>query len=141
MMIKFASQTSAGRGSKLMRPLRVLLSKIFANEDIGIDSKDLDYFSIIFRVAGNRINFDNGDGCERIKKVRGEKAITMDYVVPQHKWEEMSDEAFKIYIANAVKECFEELKKKAKKLKWEFNEEKLDRDFTKGIDSFLIRDL
>jgi len=140
-MIKFAAQTSKGRGSDLISLVHPLLNKIFLkDETMKIESDDLDYFSIVFRIAGEFNQFDNGDGCERIKKSRREKVITMDYVIPQHKWEKMSDEEFKIYIAEAVKECFVELKKKAKSLKWKFNEEKLDIDFQKGMDIFLKRD-
>ena len=136
-MIKIAAQLTRWRGSDLLIPLRLSLSKIFNNEEIEIDSKDLDYFSIIFRVSGPNNNFDNGDGCDRIKKVRGKKAITLDYVIPQYRWEKMSDDEFKIYISGAVKECFFELNKKAKKLKWKLNEEKLNKDFSRGMDNFL----
>jgi hypothetical protein len=138
MMIEFGVQCSKGKGSDLISLVHPFLNKIFLkDETMQIESDDLDYFSIIFRVAGEFNNFDNGDGCERIKKVRGEKCITMDYVIPQHKWEKMDEDEFKIYIAEAVKECFIELKKKAKSLKWEFNEEKLDAGFTRGIDVFI----
>lgn len=137
MIIRFAVQSHGGKGDRFMRPLHPLLNKIFMNEEMTIDSKDLDYFSIVFRISGKNNNFDNGDGCERIKKIRNEKAITMDYVIPQHKGEEMNADEFKIYVTDAVKECFEELKKKATKLKWKFNEEKLDKDFEKGIREFL----
>jgi hypothetical protein len=138
MVIKFAGQGGGGKGSEMMRKLHPLLNKIFLkDETMTIESDDLDYFSIVFRVAGEFNNFDNGDGCERIKKSRRAKVITMDYVIPQHKWEKMSDDEFKIYISEAVKECFIELKKKAKSLKWEFNEDKLDADFNRGIDVFM----
>ena len=138
MMIEFGGQSDNEKGGRLLRTVHPLLNRIFLKDDtMKIESNDLDYFSIIFRVAGELNNFDNGDGCERIKKARGEKCITMDYIIPQHKWEKMSDGKFKIYIAEAVKECFLELKKKSKKLKWQFNEDKLDKDFEKGIEIFL----
>jgi len=138
MMIEFGGQSGGGRSNDLLGLVHPPLNKVFLkDETMTIESDDLDFFSIIFRVAGELNNFDNGDGCERIKKSRRAKVITMDYVIPQHKWEKMNDDEFKSYIANAVKECFIKLKKKAKNLKWKFNEEKLDVDFNRGIGAFV----
>ena len=142
MLLEFSGQGGGGRGNDLLRMVHPPLNRIFNNDEtMNIESDDLDYLSIILRVAGELNQFDYADGCERIKKVRGEKGITSDFVIPKAKWEKMSDEAFKLHVAKGVKECFVKLKQKAKILKWKFNEEKMDKDFEKGIEKFLKEEL
>jgi len=142
MLIKFAGQGGGGRGNDLLGMVHPPLNRIFnKDETMNIESDDLDYFSIIFRVAGEFHKFDNAEGCERIKKLRGKKGITSDFVIPEATWEKMSDDEFKLHVIEGVKVCFEKLKQKAKSLKWKFNEEKMNKDFESGVERFLREEL
>jgi len=123
----------------MMRLVHPLLNKIFLKDDKMTCHSDIfEIFSIIFRVAGPINNFGNGNGCERMKKLRGRHGITIDYVIPQNISDNIEFEEFRIYIVNAVEECFSLMKEKAIKMKYKIDEEKLDEDFKKGIDDFLV---
>jgi len=86
----------------------------------------------------------------------------MDFVVPMYKWQEymvpvkarvvdkiirwdiISDEKayeFREYISDGVKECYSMMKVKAKKLKYTFDEKKMDEDFNHGMELFLTSPL
>lgn len=141
-MIEFSMQLGDTYSDKLIGPMHILLNKIFLfDEDMTGYFEKLKFFSIIFRVAGTMNDFDGGDGCEFLKKVRGKDCITIDYVISQSKWQsyctpvkakvvdkvirydftpEQQNE-FRVYVADAVRECFVLLKEKAKKLKHKMN--------------------
>jgi hypothetical protein len=156
-------QLGGAYSDRLVGPIHILLNRVFDEcMDKSRYATELDEFSIVFRVAGAGNDFDGGDGCEYLKKIRGKDEITIDYVILEKKWQEymvpvkarlvdkiirydiISDEKayeFREYIADAVRGCYKQLKGKAKKLGYSFDEEKMDADFKKAINQFLIEEL
>jgi len=160
-MIGFGVQF-AGNELRIISQCHVLLNKIFYNDDAQwVYSEKLKALDIIFRVSGKNWNFDGEEGPVRIKKSRSVDEIEMDFVIPIAIWESYTtpikaklvdkiirydvtasqQNEFRVYVANAVRECFVLLKDKAKKLKYKMNEEKLDADFDAGIKRFLTEEL
>ena len=161
-IIRFALQDDS-RASKLTSPLWLLLNRTFYKKDAKfIYSDKLNFFDIVFRISGEPDDFDGEDGPVRLKKSRGRDNVEMDFVVPMYKWQEymvpvkarvvdkiirwdiISDEKayeFREYISDGVKECYSMMKVKAKKLKYTFDEKKMDEDFNHGMELFLTSPL
>jgi len=117
----------------------------------------LNSMNTMFRIAATPTDFGGSNGCEYLKKVRGKDEITIDYVIPEYKWKEYvipvkatvvdriirydtipeKQQEFKQYLADAVTECYVQMKDKARSLKYNFNEEKMANDFDNVIDDFL----
>lgn len=145
-LIEFSVQMNANNNDLRVwtRKHHVLLNKIFLkNDSLNGYFKNLEFFSIIFRISGEAEgrDFNGGSGPEFLKKVRGKQIYTIDLTVPVFAWKDKNEQQLRQYLADGVCQCFELLKEKARKAKEIIDEEKLDNDFQAGIQRFLTEAL
>jgi hypothetical protein len=90
------------------------LRELLATKCIGPYSEEISEFALILRIGGNMQEFDF-EGCERIRRNRKEKYITVDLGFPSHRWRNRSDDEIRLYLANIVETgllcCLNRLKK------------------------------
>ena len=114
------------------------LSKLLAVHCKGPYSDEISEFALVLRIGGNMQEFDF-EGCERIRRNRKDRYITVDLGFPSQKWRGMSDSAIRSYLANLVETgllcCVHRLKKDKAKV----HEAELMNDFTKAKNNFLGR--
>src|SRR5580698_1839679 len=90
------------------------LRKLLATNCAGPYSSGIAEFALILRIGGNMREFDF-EGCERIRRNRKEKYITVDLGFPSRKWRGVPDSAIRRYLADIVETgllcCLHRLKK------------------------------
>src|SRR5437868_2523835 len=67
------------------------LRKLLAQHCIGFYSPEVKEFALVLRVGGEVQEFDF-EGCERIRRSRKEKYITVDVGLPSYRWNSATDE-------------------------------------------------
>ena len=136
-MIEFSAQCGSSQAGKAIAHYHVLLNRIFYQKQDSSDYfKTHEFFSIIFRVSGKHQDFKS-EGAERLKKVRGENIYTIDFVIPEERWQNKTDEQLRVYIAEGVRTCYQMLKEKVMALDEVIDEDKLDQDFEYGMEQFM----
>lgn len=141
-LIEFSSQCGFNIRNKYIRLYYAFLNRIFSRDECKGQRhyfRTLETFSIVFRIAGGRLDFGGGEGAERLRKGRNQPYYTVDLVIPQSAWENKSDEELRPYVANGVRECFSLLREKALKNQEIIDLGKLDADFEKGVAQFLTQ--
>jgi hypothetical protein len=77
------------------------LRKLLADYCKGPYSPDIREFALVFRIGGELQEF-NFEGCERIRRSRKEKYITVDLGFPSSKWKGATDTSIREFLAEAV---------------------------------------
>jgi hypothetical protein len=112
------------------------LRKLLAAHCKGPYSDEISEFALVLRVGGNMQEFDF-EGCERIRRNRKDRYITVDLGFPSRKWRGVSDTEIRRYLADIVETgllcCLHRLKKDGVKV----HEAKLMNDFTNVKQDFL----
>lgn len=102
-------------------------------------SDEISEFALVLRVGGNMQEFDF-EGCERIRRNRKDRYITVDLGFPSRKWRGVSDSEIRRYLADIVETgllcCLHRLKKDKVKV----HEAKLMNDFANVKRNFLGND-
>lgn len=90
------------------------LRKLFAIYCAGPYSKEILEFALILRIGGKFQEFDF-EGCERVRRNRKDKYITVDLVFPSSRWKGVSDRSLREYLSGIVETgllcCLHRLKK------------------------------
>jgi hypothetical protein len=110
--ITLGMQTSAddNRTGKHVIELR----KLLATHCKGPYSEEVMEFAVVLRIGGNMQEFDT-EGCERIRRNRNGKYITVDLAFPSRRWRGVGDEDIRKYLAEVVETgllcCLQRLQK------------------------------
>jgi len=92
----------------------LVLRKLLAAKCVGPYSEEISEFALILRVGGTMQEFDF-EGCERIRRNRKDKYITVDLGFPSHRWRGVSDDEIRRYLGDIVETgllcCLNRLKK------------------------------
>ncbi len=75
--------------------------KLLAIHCKGPYSDEIDEFALILRIGGQMQEFDF-EGCERIRRSRKQRYITVDLGFPSRRWKSTSDQDIKVYLAELV---------------------------------------
>ncbi len=114
----------------------VELRKLLAAYCKGPYSDEIAEFALVLRVGGKMQEFDF-EGCERIRRNRKGRYITVDLGFPSRKWRGVPDSVISGYLADIVETgllcCLHRLKKDKAKVQ----EAKLMNDFTNVKKEFL----
>jgi hypothetical protein len=97
--ITLGAQTSA-EDDKTMKHV-VDLRGLLASCCTGPYSADVAEFALILRLGGDLNDFDF-EGCERIRRSRKERYITVDIGFPSRCWKHATDTAIRHFLADAV---------------------------------------
>jgi hypothetical protein len=92
----------------------LVLRKLLAAKCVGPYSEEVSEFALILRIGGNIQEFDF-EGCERIRRNRKEKYITVDLGFPSYRWRNRPDHEIRRYLGDIVETgllcCLDRLKK------------------------------
>ena len=112
------------------------LRRLLAARCKGPYSDEISEFALVLRIGGKMQEFDF-EGCERIRRNRKDRYITVDLGFPSRKWRGVSDSEIRRYLADIVETgllcCLHRLKKDKVKV----HEAKLMNDFTNVKQHFL----
>jgi hypothetical protein len=97
--VTLGAQTSREDDRTMRHVLR--LRRLLAKHCQGPYSSEIKEFALVLRIGGEMQEFDF-EGCERIRRSRREKYITVDIGFPSYRWKGISDEAILGYLAEAV---------------------------------------
>ena len=140
-MIEFSGQSGGSQAGKATRPYHILLNRIFYQKQDSSDYfKTLLFLSIVFRVSGKHQDFES-EGAEFLQKSASRNVYTIDFTIPQERWQNKTDVELRSYIAEGVRSCFDLLKQKAIELGEVIDEDKLERDFEYGMTQFMTLSL
>ena len=110
--------------------------KLLAASCKGPYSEEISEFALVLRIGGKMQEFDF-EGCERIRRNRRGKYITIDLGFPSRRWRGVTDSEIRRYLAETVETgllcCLHRLKKDKTKVR----EASLMNDFTKVKQHFL----
>ena len=107
-----------------IRPLRKLLE----THCRGPYSADVDEFSLVLRIDGD-IWYWNQEGCDRMRRSKKERYITIDIYVPRSRWEGVTGLEIRKYLAACVEDAFQRMIGKLRKDKVVVNGDALLQDF------------
>jgi hypothetical protein len=79
----------------------LVLRKLMETHCRGQYSPDIKEFALILRIGGEMQEF-NFEGCERLRRNRKDKYITVDLGFPSYRWRGISDAGIRQYLAEAV---------------------------------------
>ncbi len=91
-------------------------------------SDDVREFALILRIGGTLQEFDF-EGCERVRRNRKEKYITVDLGIPSYRWQGISEHEFRRFLLEAVKTGLLCCLRRLEKDKTEVAAERLLTDF------------
>lgn len=77
------------------------LRKLMAIHCNGSYSEEVVKFALILRIGGNMQEFDF-EGCERLRRNRKGRYITVDLGFPSRRWRDVSDEEIRKYLIDLV---------------------------------------
>jgi hypothetical protein len=77
------------------------LRKLLASHCKGPYSDEIAEFALVLRIGGNIQEFDF-EGCERIRRNRKDRYVTVDLGFPSRKWRGVPDSAIRRYLADIV---------------------------------------
>ncbi|WP_230659106.1 hypothetical protein [Psychrobacter sp. I-STPA10] len=136
-MIEFSGQSGGSKAGKATRPYHVLLNQIFYQKQDSSDYfKTLLFLSIVLRVSGKHRDFGS-EGAEFLQKSDSRNVYTIDFAIPEERWQNKTDEQLRTYIAEGVRVYYQLLKEKVMTLDEVIDEDKLDHDFEYGMEQFM----
>jgi hypothetical protein len=91
-------------------------------------SPEIDEFALILRVGGEMQEFDF-EGCERIRRNKKDRYITLDLGFPSYRWKGATDDEIRRYILEAVERGLLCFVKRLQKDKTQVDSAKLVSDF------------
>ena len=99
-------------------------------------SPDVDEFSLVVRVDGDIWHWEQ-EGCDRMRRSKKERYITIDIYVPRHRWQGVSGPEIRAYLAACVEDAFQRMIAKLRKDKVAVDGDALLRDFATVKDLYL----
>lgn len=134
-MIEISGQYGDQASDKAIWPFHIKLNELFKKMDAKTYFKTVKILSIIFRVSGNIWKFE-GEGPERLKYLKNENVITVDLLIPENRWKDVSNDERVKYISKGIRVCFDLLLTRAKKAQELIDEKAIRDDFEKLMDEF-----
>jgi hypothetical protein len=115
-----------------IRPLRKLLQAHCQ----GPYSPDVDEFSLVIRIDGDIYHWEQ-EGCDRMRRSKKERYITIDIYVPRARWEGVSGIEIRKYLAACVEDAFRRMIGKLQRDKVAVDGDALLRDFATVREQYL----
>ena len=97
--ITLGVQTSR-EDNRTQKPV-LAIRKLMAEHCQGPYSQEIEKFALVLRVGGEMLEF-NFEGCERIRRNRKQKYITVDLGFPSNRWKGATESGIREYLAEAV---------------------------------------
>ena len=113
-----------------------LMRKLLQTHCRGPYSPDVDEFSLVVRVDGDIWHWEQ-EGCDRMRRSKKDRYITIDIYVPRHRWQGVSGMEIRGYLAACVEDAFQRMIAKLKKDKVAMDGDALLRDFATVKEQYL----
>jgi len=97
--VTLGAQTSAEDDRTM--PHVIELRKLLAMHCQGSYSSEVSEFALVLRIGGAMQEFDF-EGCERIRRRKKEKYITVDLGFPSYRWKRTTDKQIRTYLVELV---------------------------------------
>lgn len=110
------------------KPHYLPLRRLLAEHCQGPYSPDVDEFSLILRIDGDIYHWEQ-EGCDRMRRSKKERYITIDIYVPRSRWEGVSGIEIRKYLAACVEDAFRKMIDKLQRDKTPIDAGALLRDF------------
>ena len=134
-LIQFGAQNGCSKAGNTIRPYQIKLNEIFFNPESESGLKTLDGMSIVFRVSGKNQDFGS-EGAEYLEKSKGRKFITIDFAIPQSRWQDMAQIEFAHYLVKGIEECFSLLINFAVNMNEIEDKDVIKKEFYDGMELF-----
>ena len=134
-MIQVSAQYGDHNSTKIIRPFHKRLNDLLEEVVVETYFKAIVKLSIVLRVPGEFWKF-NGEGPQKLKYMKKQKEITIDFVIPESKWKPVSEIEFSSYIENGIRQCFELFLERAKKEKELIDEDGIRSGFVNAMKIF-----
>ncbi len=115
------------------------LRRCMADNCREVYSNEIREYSIVFRIDGEIWHW-NFEGCQKMRRSKKEKYITVDIGIPKDVWRNNSRLELEKYISMHVLSAFEGFIRKFKKDKIEIKSEQLIFDVKKALTQFIEND-
>lgn len=119
-----------------IRPMRYLLQAFCR----GPYSTEVDEFSLVIRVDGDISHWEQ-EGCDRMRRSRKERYITIDIYVPRPRWEGVSGLQIRQYLIACVEDAFRRMIDKLRRDKAPINGDALLKDLATVKEKYLAEPL
>ena len=129
-------QTGDPLSSQTTDPHISPLRKLLRAHCVGPYSAEVDEFSLVVRVDGDIWHWEQ-EGCDRMRRSKKERYITIDIYVPRHRWQGVSGPEIRAYLAACVEDAFQRMIAKLKKDKVAVDGDALLRDFATVKEQYL----
>ena len=126
--ITLGVQSGGAEAGEQTEPHFYPLRKLLQTQCRGPYSQEVDEFSLILRIDGDIDHWEQ-EGCDRMRRSKKERYITIDIYVPRHRWQGVSGDEIRRYLAACVEDAFERMIAKLKKDKVAVDGDALLRDF------------
>ena len=113
-----------------------LMRKLLQAHCRGPYSPDVDEFSLVVRVDGDIWHWEQ-EGCDRMRRSKRDRYITIDIYVPRHRWQGVKGMEIRAYLAGCVEDAFQRMIAKLKKDKVAVDGDALLRDFARVKEQYL----
>ena len=91
-------------------------------------SVEVEEFSLVIRIDGDIDHWEQ-EGCDRMRRSKRDRYITIDIYVPRHRWQGVSGMEIRAYLAACVEDAFQRMIAKLKTDKVAVDGDALLRDF------------
>ncbi len=123
-------QSGGARAGERMEPHFYPLRKLLQAHCQGPYSPDIDEFSLILRIDGDIDRWEQ-EGCDRMRRNKKERYITIDIYVPRQRWDGVNGLEIRQYLTACVEEAFRRMLDKLQR-------DKTTVDGTALLDDFAI---
>lgn len=121
-------QTGDVPSGRATDPHIVVMRNLLQTHCRGPYSPDVDEFSLVIRVDGDIWHWEK-EGCDRMRRSKKERYITIDIYVPRARWEGVSGIEIRQYLAECVEDAFRRMIGKLQRDKVHVDGIALLRDF------------
>lgn len=135
-MLQISAQYGGREGVEHIVPLHQALNRLSKQHMGGDYCTSLDTLAVIFRVAGSVNDFAGGEGLENLQVSRKDKFISIDLVIPQTRWRDLTAAGLRAYVAEGVRASVARLIEEAAAMGEFKNKTALTEDFEAVMSAF-----
>jgi hypothetical protein len=111
------------------------LRKLLRENCVGPYSAEIDEFAFVLRIDGDIWHWDF-EGAEKLRLSRKRRYITVDIGVPRSRWQGVTAEEIRKYLADSLEQGLAQMVEKLTKSKIDVNAEALTADFSNALRKF-----
>lgn len=128
-MLQVSVQYGGKEGVEHILPMHRALNQLSKQHMGGDYCKSVDTLAVMFRVAGSVNSFEGGEGLENLLVRKKDKYISIDLVIPEARWRDLTSKELRAYVTKGVRECMSKLIEMADSIGELKNKSALAEDF------------